>query len=319
MRWEYIGTGLAILAIGITVMLALPPPWWPKMPTPLIQIGVVLGLILAVVGFGITGLGTWPGLPEPRGPVAMTLLGGVFLALGLGWWGFAPGFGARTLATHAQTSEIKEISPASHAPEKRPLTMRQLFDSDFPGFGKVFSSSQYNGRDGKSVDFAFTEYFSIPTSSFFLSFYFGDSDLTLALTRTAADRVPQIIRQLSQIEFEVSSPGEKRLVNNKTMKFSNQIYIYFDQNFSLRELSDVEAYFTSRGYSAIIRTNDYHVLHWSEFDRFSVGSTSESPTGAQLPKVDAGTQVSIKNRIGTEPFLSTDPPNPHPSAPAPRR
>jgi len=131
--------------------------------------------------------------------------------------------------------------------------------------------------------------------------------------------VPQIIRQLSQIEFEVSSPGEKRLVNNKTMKFSNQIYIYFDQNFSLRELSDVEAYFTSRGYSAIIRTNDYHVLHWSEFDRFSVGSTSESPTGAQLPKVDAGTQVSIKNRIGTEPFLSTDPPNPHPSAPAPRR
>ena len=29
---EYIGTGLALAGIGITLMVALPPPWWPKMP-----------------------------------------------------------------------------------------------------------------------------------------------------------------------------------------------------------------------------------------------------------------------------------------------
>ena len=32
MKWEYFGTGLAFLGIGITVVLALPPPWWLSMP-----------------------------------------------------------------------------------------------------------------------------------------------------------------------------------------------------------------------------------------------------------------------------------------------
>ncbi len=98
MRWEYVGTGLAILAVGVTIVLALPPPWWPKMPTPLVQIGVAFGLILFAIGFAITGVGTWPGLPEPRGPIAVTLLGVVLLVCGGAWWVFVPALGARTLA-----------------------------------------------------------------------------------------------------------------------------------------------------------------------------------------------------------------------------
>jgi hypothetical protein len=50
MKWEYFGTGLAFIGIGVTLMLALPPPWWPKMPPALVHIGVMVGIALTVVG-----------------------------------------------------------------------------------------------------------------------------------------------------------------------------------------------------------------------------------------------------------------------------
>ena len=96
MRWEYIGTGLAILAIGVSIVLAVPPPWWPKMPSALIQAAIVLGLVLIAFGFWVCGTGAWPGLPEPRGPIALTTCSAVFLVLGAGWWWFTPQLKAET-------------------------------------------------------------------------------------------------------------------------------------------------------------------------------------------------------------------------------
>jgi hypothetical protein len=69
MKWEYVGTGLAFIGIGITLMVALPPPWWPKMPPPLVHIGVIVGTLLTVVGAIIAVFGMWPVLPYPKIPL----------------------------------------------------------------------------------------------------------------------------------------------------------------------------------------------------------------------------------------------------------
>ena len=69
MKWEYFGTGLAFAGIGITLMLALPPPWWPKMPPPLVHIGVILGIMMTIVGAMLSIYGFWPTLPNPKAPV----------------------------------------------------------------------------------------------------------------------------------------------------------------------------------------------------------------------------------------------------------
>lgn len=66
MKWEYIGTGLGIVGIGITLLVALPPPWWPKMPSVAVHVGVLSGLILALVGAGIIIFGVVPNLPMPK-------------------------------------------------------------------------------------------------------------------------------------------------------------------------------------------------------------------------------------------------------------
>jgi hypothetical protein len=42
MRWEYFGTAAASVGIGITMVLALPPPWWPDMPSWMVRAGLIL-------------------------------------------------------------------------------------------------------------------------------------------------------------------------------------------------------------------------------------------------------------------------------------
>jgi len=69
MRWEYLGTGLAFIGIGVTLVVALPPPWWLKMPPPLVHIGVIVGVLLTIVGAIVAVFGMWPILPSPKIPV----------------------------------------------------------------------------------------------------------------------------------------------------------------------------------------------------------------------------------------------------------
>jgi len=87
MKWEYVGTGLAFVGIGVSLMVALPPPGWPKMPLPLVHIGVIVGALLTVVGVIITVFGLWSVLPGPRIPVlGMGIAGLIFCACAVWFW-----------------------------------------------------------------------------------------------------------------------------------------------------------------------------------------------------------------------------------------
>ena len=50
MKWEYIGAGLALIGIGLTMVLALPPPGWPTMPIWAVRFGIATGGVLIIVG-----------------------------------------------------------------------------------------------------------------------------------------------------------------------------------------------------------------------------------------------------------------------------
>jgi len=87
MKWEYVGTGLAFVGIGITLMVALPPPWWTKMPPPLVHIGVIVGTLLTVVGVIIAVFGMWPVLPSPKIPLlGMGVAFVIFVGCALWFW-----------------------------------------------------------------------------------------------------------------------------------------------------------------------------------------------------------------------------------------
>ena len=87
MRWEYIATGLALIGIGVTLVLALPPPWWPKMSPQLIHVGVLSGVVLVLVGVCILVVGVVPGFPTGKiGPIFLAALGALFLIASAIWY-----------------------------------------------------------------------------------------------------------------------------------------------------------------------------------------------------------------------------------------
>ena len=107
MRWEYIGTGLALIGIGVTLVLALPPPWWPKMSPQLINAGVLCGIALVIAGVAILIIGVVPGFPTGKiGPTFLAVLGVLFLVASAIWF-FLPSDG--TQASSATLSRLAEL------------------------------------------------------------------------------------------------------------------------------------------------------------------------------------------------------------------
>lgn len=86
MRWEYFGTGLAFLGIGITMVLALPPPWWPKMPPSLVRFGLFCGLALIIFGGALTIMGIWPDALRARLWPILAMAAGIFIFVAACFW-----------------------------------------------------------------------------------------------------------------------------------------------------------------------------------------------------------------------------------------
>lgn len=81
MRWEYFGSGLALLGIGITMLLALPPPGWPNMPRWALRAGLLAGLALIIYGLAFTVMGIWPETLRPRILPILAICTGLFLII----------------------------------------------------------------------------------------------------------------------------------------------------------------------------------------------------------------------------------------------
>jgi hypothetical protein len=62
MKWEWIGTGLALISIGVTACLALPPPWWSKMPPAMVTGGLFVGSYFIIFGSATTLIGIFPAM-----------------------------------------------------------------------------------------------------------------------------------------------------------------------------------------------------------------------------------------------------------------
>jgi hypothetical protein len=88
MKWEYFGTGITFVGIGITLVLALPPPWWLKMPPILVRIGLLAGLGLIIFGGAITFMGIWPETLRPRLMPVLLMSTGLFIVVAGAVWFF---------------------------------------------------------------------------------------------------------------------------------------------------------------------------------------------------------------------------------------
>jgi hypothetical protein len=87
MKWDFFGGGLGVAGIGLALLLALPPPWWPKMPTSVVHGGILSGVTLCSIGLALLLVGILPGQLESRAGPCILLATAIGLAISsLIWW-----------------------------------------------------------------------------------------------------------------------------------------------------------------------------------------------------------------------------------------
>jgi Leucine-rich repeat (LRR) protein len=83
---ERLGTGLAVVGIGIALVMGLPPQWWPDMPPALVRAGVFVGVALIILGATLVLNSTWSAARQGRRRM-LPLIG--MAVFGLGFFGCA--------------------------------------------------------------------------------------------------------------------------------------------------------------------------------------------------------------------------------------
>jgi hypothetical protein len=92
MNWNYITTGLALIALGVAFLFSpMPPQWWPSMYKALIQAVFIFGLLVLLVGVGFAVVGMSPVLKDrtlwPQ--TGMTVAAIIFIVCTI-WWFLEP-------------------------------------------------------------------------------------------------------------------------------------------------------------------------------------------------------------------------------------
>jgi hypothetical protein len=217
--------------------------------------------------------------------VFLLLFGGEGLIL---YWHF---HGLKVLDAETTAASSPMSSGDKNDETRPPLSMRQLFDSDFVGLAKIAMQSVVQAKDSNYI-FAYTQYFDLPTNSFFLAFFLGRTEVPFL--NIVSCRLNNIIGQLGDEYFKINTPGDTRTITTDAAAFSKQIFLYFDDAPSIKEMDEIEGIFAARGYTVSFRTTDYKVMHWRELDRVPKGA--EKGTMAVLPRPEAGMAVTVANK-----------------------
>jgi hypothetical protein len=249
-----------------------------------VAIALSFALFVAFLGFAASKLSSWLKVLRATGAVFIVLL----LESGILFWHF---HGSKVDAPQTAAASSPTPSGNKNDESRQPLSMRQLFDSDFVGLAKIAMQSDVNLPNGSFI-FAYTQYFDLPTNSFFLAFFVGRTDVVFL--NVVSCRVENIIKQLGDSYFKLTRPGDTRIITTDEATFSKQIFLYLDDNLSIKEMARIEGMFAARGYTVSFRTTDYKITHWREWDRIAKGA--EKGTNIVLPSPEAGMAITAENR-----------------------
>jgi hypothetical protein len=119
MNWEYIGPGLGVLAIGIALVVGVPPPWWPEMPRGLVKAAIAFGLVFFVASLFLLAIGLSPALKDIRRTwpqIGMIVSAAAFIVCGA--WYFLSGLNSEPETPQRALAEAPP-PPATPQPQIR--------------------------------------------------------------------------------------------------------------------------------------------------------------------------------------------------------
>lgn len=148
------------------------------------------------------------------------------------------------------------------APEK-PITLRTLFDSDFPNTHRVGSVlSLKESTTGTEYKVPFRLCVDFEARSQFLIFYIDKNILTRRICVLVAQNYKDAIRISNQMVGIYSMrPSDTAETQLKDVVFSGRIFVYHDYPMNLREMAELEDFYKLNGAAVQFRGPTYLALN----------------------------------------------------------
>lgn len=162
------------------------------------------------------------------------------------------------------------VSPATHAEPKKyypePMTLRNLFDSDFSNYMAFWSSFTAASQSNESVQVTYRLLFDYVSNTKFFAFYIPHTDVpTSALINHVLTDYQEFMNIVtSQVGITAGMAGSTSRTTLRDAKFTGRIYIYLEENIGLQDLAAWESKFNEHSLTVDFRSRDYLVAHWKE-------------------------------------------------------
>ncbi len=260
MKWEYFGTGLAFLGIGITMVLALPPPWWPSMPRLLIRTGLFLGLALIIYGVAFTAMGIWPDILRPRVWPIVGIAFGVFVTTSSVLWLIDTPTGHKTGKSEKEAPKSEETRPAE---SDTPASLEELFKTDFERTMRTHNELTLSAPGDVTDKIMIQIYYDMDSGTYFIGFYVPMSPRTADIVQYLADGHLSPSLQLRQgIEVISRDPADTTSLKFSEFTFSRRIYIYHETELSIQDIAALDTLYRSKKLILQLRGRQYQTTRW---------------------------------------------------------
>lgn len=143
--------------------------------------------------------------------------------------------------------------------------LQALFQQDFSRLLKFEKGGSITFNDGTILNIDAQEYMDLEAKTKFLGFYIPFSNKSYAACEVLSEYYKKCMDDLdSSIEVRGGHIADSARTSSRDLMFSNRIYIYHENNFSLQELAILERLYQSRGLSVVFRGDAYLFSMWQD-------------------------------------------------------
>ena len=176
------------------------------------------------------------------------------------------------LSPHLRLSLLSRMQSPAELPSANPtqsfyptpLTLRQMFDTDF-NVSSVTEDVTFTLTNKRTLHFSARLFFDFDANSQFIAFYIPFGSDAYTTCSLLPSKLPDIITSVERrLKIAEKIPGETAATWSHQMKFSGRVFVYYEDDLSLKQLSELEDRFEHSGESVEFRGQDYLVLHWNE-------------------------------------------------------
>jgi hypothetical protein len=165
----------------------------------------------------------------------------------------------------SQTPKLVDIAQPAPKTYPTPLTLRNIFDTDFSNQMTYGGEAESTDVDGTHVTISWLVVADFIARTKYLAYYIPRSPKTVNICAALTSGYQQTLDDADKrVEIRLSIPGDSADTALRDLRFSGRIYIYLEQDLPLQQLAALEAAFNNNNAAVQFRGSTYRTLHWNE-------------------------------------------------------